>query len=62
MAAKIFSLGGGVLALLEMVANIIFGSRANMYDAQIEFIERKSLQYAGGDEENKTFAKKLVLL
>lgn len=58
LAAKIFSLGGGVLALLEMVANIIFGSRANMYDAQIEFIEGKSLQYAGGDEENETVAKK----
>ena len=58
LVAKIFSLGGGVLALLEMVANIIFGSRANMYDAQIEFIEGENLQYAGGDKENETVAKK----
>ncbi|MBQ9491649.1 MAG: hypothetical protein IJU86_02605 [Firmicutes bacterium] len=55
LAAKIFSLGGGVLALLEMVANLMFGSRANMYDAQIEFIGGKSLQYAG--ENDKTVAK-----
>lgn len=51
LAAKIFSLGGGVLALLEVIANIMFGSRANMYDAQIEFIEWKSWQYAGEGEQ-----------
>ena len=51
LAAKIFSLGGGVLALLEMVANIMFGSRANMYDAQVEFIGGKSLQYAGKNDK-----------
>ena len=51
LAAKIFSLGGGVLALLEVIANIMFGSRANMYDAQIEFIGGKSLQYAGQGEK-----------
>lgn len=56
LAAKIFSLGGGVLALLEVIANIMFGSRANMYDAQIEFIGCKSLQYAGQGE--KTVGKK----
>ena len=51
LAAKIFSLGGGVLALLEVIANIMFGSRANMYDAQIEFIGGTSLQYAGQGEK-----------
>ena len=56
LVAKIFSLGGGVLALLEVIANIMFGSRANMYDAQIEFIGGKSLQYAGQGE--KTVEKK----